>query len=184
MERMQKSPSSVKKLYCLWIKTGLEEKYIEEIQPALDSDFSENKCSGKLIFLGKQMRLKNGKEYIDPLFPGYVFFEADRAEDFAVLQEGKGFMKILPQSVSPQPLCEKDAEFVYSLLKYGSLIPIVHVQFNVNDRIEILDGPLKGKEASIVAVNRRNNRVNFEVRLMNGMHILGLTYEIVKKCEE
>lgn len=184
MERMQKSPNSVKKLYCLWIKTGLEEKYIEEIQPALDSDFSENKCSGKLIFLGKQMRLKSGKEYIDPLFPGYVFFEADCAEDFAVLQKGKGFIKMLPQNAVPQPLCEKDAELVYSFLKYGDVIPIVRVQFNVNDRIEILDGPLKGKEASIVAVNRRNNRVNFEVRLMNGMHILGLTYEIVKKCEE
>lgn len=190
MEQVQKSPTEylsprlAKKLYCLWVKTGFEDDFIKEIQPALDPDFGENKCSGKLIFLGKQMRLKSGKEYTDPLFPGYVFFEADRTEDFSVLQKGKGFIKILPQNADPQPLCEKDSELVYSFLKYGDVIPIVRVQFNVNDRIEILDGPLKGKEASIVAVNRRNKRVNFEVRLMNGMHILGLTYEIVKKKED
>lgn len=183
MEQMQTSPIPEKKLYCLWIKKGFEEKFIKEIQPVLDSCKTQKHCSGRLIFLGKQMRLKNGTEYVEPLFPGYVFFETCEAEDFTVLQKGNGFMKMLPQNATPEPLCEKDAKLVYSFLRFGPIIPIVHVQFNVNDRIEIVDGPLKGEEALIVAVNRRNKRVNFEVCLMNGMHILGLTYEVVKKKE-
>ncbi len=184
MEEAQKFSNHLKNLYCLWIKTGFEEDFIKQIQPVLDSDFAKSKCSGKLIFLGKQMRLKSGKEYIDPLFPGYVFFESNKIQDFTVLQEGKGFVKILPENTKPQPLCEKDTELVYSFLKYGPVIPICHVQFNVNDRIEILDGPFKGKEGHVVAVNRRNKRVNVEVSLMNGMHVLGLTYEVIKKRED
>ncbi|MBP5576084.1 MAG: hypothetical protein J6X67_04910, partial [Treponema sp.] len=81
--------------YCLYIKTGLEWDFVEEIQPQLDSP--NTPCSGKLYCLGKQMRLKNGKEYKDPIFPGYVFWETDSLNGLHLLQKGKGFLKILPQ---------------------------------------------------------------------------------------
>lgn len=60
-------------------------------------------------------------------------------------------------------------------------MPIVHVTFDMNDKIQILDGLFKGQEALVKAVNRRNKRVNFEVELMNGTRLIGLTYEVAKK---
>ena len=61
--------------YCIWVRTGFENKFIEKVQAVFDS-FPEEE-NGKLHCVGKQMRLKSGKEYIDPLFPGYVFWESD-----------------------------------------------------------------------------------------------------------
>ena len=61
--------------YCIWVKTGFENKFIEKIQPLFDSAPDEH--NGKLHCIGKQMRLKSGKEYIDPLIPGYIFWETD-----------------------------------------------------------------------------------------------------------
>lgn len=168
--------------YCLYIRTGLEWNFVEEIQPKLDSP--DTPCGGKLYCLGKQMRLKNGKEYKDPIFPGYVFWETDSLNGLHILQKGKGFLKILPQNSEPHFLEEKDVDLIRSFLRYGMIVPIVHVDFDVNDRIKILDGYFKGQEALVKAVNRRNKRVNFEVQLMNGTHIIGLTYELVKKLDK
>ena len=71
MELEEAETTEQKNFYCLYIKTGFEWNFVKEMQPVLDS--SESSCGGKLYCLGKQMRLKNGKEYIDTIFPSYVF---------------------------------------------------------------------------------------------------------------
>ena len=126
---------------------------------------------------------ENGKEYIDTLFPGYVFWETESLDGFSLVQKGRGFVKILQNNTEPLALTDEDVELIRSFLKYGTIMPIVRVTFDVNDRIQILDGIFKGQEGLIKAVNRRNKRVNFEVELMNGVRVIGLTYEIAKKAD-
>lgn len=170
--------------YCLWIRTGEEEAYVDDMQALLDSDDCD--FSGKLYFLRKQMRLKKGKEYVDPVFPGYVFLETAETDStkLLALKKGKGFIRFLPQNSPLQPLNPEDVEIVRSVVQFGTVIPIVHVTFDVNDRIQLLDGPCKNMSGRVIAVNRRNKRVNIDVEFMNGMHVLGLTYEEVQKIEE
>ena len=178
---MVENQSPKKKFYCLYIKTGCEWNYVKEMQPVLDSP--DTPCAGKLYCLGKQMRLKTGKEYIDTLFPSYVFWETDSLDGLSLLQKGKGCVSLLPQTSEPQQLSDNDLELIQSFLKYGDVMPIVHVDFDMNDKIQILDGLFKGQEALVKAVNLRNKRVNFEVELMNGTRIIGLTYEVVKRID-
>ncbi|WP_027727296.1 KOW motif-containing protein [Treponema sp. C6A8] len=170
-----------KKIYCIWVRTGQEDNYVKEMQPLLDS--GELEITGRLYVLKKQMRLKNGKEYMDLFFPGYVFFETSETEIIKLLplKKGKGFVKILPQTSAAQPLVQKDLNIIRSILRFGSTISIVHVDFNEDDKIVILDGPFKDFAGKIVAVNRRNKRVNVQFDFMNGLKIVGLTYEVVKK---
>ncbi|MDD5789781.1 MAG: hypothetical protein PUE30_04585 [Spirochaetia bacterium] len=178
----ESASTAQKNFYCLYIRTGLEWDFVREMQPVLDS--GESPCRGRLYCLGKQMRLKNGKEYIDTIFPSYVFWETDSFEGFSVLQKGKGFVKILPHNSEPAPLNSTDVSVVCSFLKYGTVMPILHVDFDVNDKIQILDGLFKGQEGLVVAVNRRNKRVNLEIQFMNGTRIIGLSYELIKKVKE
>jgi transcriptional antiterminator NusG len=104
-------------------------------------------------------------------------------ENFFLLRKGSGFIKFLPQNNPLQPLSPNDVEIVRSIVKYGTVIPVVHVAFDVNDRIQLLDGPCKDMSAKVIAVNRRNKRVNIDVEFMNGTRVLGLTYEEVRKVE-
>ena len=167
--------------YCIWVKTGFEEAFIKEIQPLID--LPESSLKGVLHFLKKQMRLKTGKMYYASLFPGYVFLETSEADitKFAVFKKGKGFIRFLPQNTEIEALSPNDLEIVRTILKYGTTIPIVHASFDENDRIVILDGPFKELPGKVVAVNRRNKRVNLEVELVNGIRLVGLTYEEVQK---
>ena len=177
----KESPPLVKLFYCLWVKTGLEETYISDVQPLLNG--TDVPLRGTLYFPKKKMRLKKGTEYCEPLFPGYVFFETTETdpEQLLPLKQGRGFIRFLPQNNQVQPLSASDMSIIESLVRFGSVLPIVHAQFDVNDRIVILDGPFKDLPGKIVAVNRRNKRVNIELEIMNGIRMVGLTYEEVRR---
>ena len=148
--------------YCIWVKTGFENKFIEKIQPLFDSapDEHPDEHNGKLHCIGKQMRLKSGKEYIDPLIPGYIFWETDNFSRIQDIKDEEGFIGFLPNDKEIKPLSARDTELVTSFLKYGSVIPIINVRFDVNDRIVIVDGLFKGMEGFISDVNRSNKRIN------------------------
>lgn len=165
--------------YCIWVKTGFEYKFAKKIQSHFDSFKDEQ--NGKIHCIGKQMRLKNGKEYIAPLIPGYIFWETDNLLRIQDIKDEKGFINFIPNDNGVKPLSAKDAELVTSFLKYGSVIPILNVQFDINDRIVIVDGLFKGMEGFITDVNRSNKRINFEVTLINGKRVLSLSYQELKK---
>ena len=168
-------------IYCISVRTGIEESYISTVQSVLDSP--DSPFSGKLYFLKKRMRLKTGKEYFEPFFPGYVFLQTEELDDakLRILAKYSGFLRYLPSTTDIQPLSKLDLEIVTSMLKFGTTIEIVPVMFDENDRIIILDGPFKNLPGKIIAVNRRNKRVNIQLDFMNGMRVIGLTYEEIKK---
>ena len=130
------------------------------------------------------MRLRSGKEFIDPLLPGYIFWETDNLSRIQDIKDEEGFIDFLPNDNGIKPLSTRDTELVTSFLKYGSVIPIVNVRFDVNDRIVIVDRLFKGMEGFISDVNRSNKRINFEVTLMDGKRILSLSYQELQKKEE
>lgn len=86
-------------LYCISVKTGLEEKFKENVLPLVNG----NNCAfqGFIHILRKRMRLKNRKEYFDAFFPGYVFLETEECEasKLYVLSGEKYFLRFYPQIV-------------------------------------------------------------------------------------
>ena len=93
----------------------------------------------------------------------------------------KGFLHFPPANASLQPLSDHDENLVKAILSFGSTIGLVPVAFDEGDRIVILDGPFKDCSGRVVAVNRRNKRVNIELDFLNSARIFGLTYTEVRK---
>ena len=121
-------------LYCISVKTGQEEKFKENVLPLVNG----NNCAfqGFIHILRKRMRLKNGKEYFDAFFPGYVFLETEECEasKLYVLSGEKYFLRFLPSNSSVSPLVKGDLEIVSSILSFGSTVGIVPVKFDAGDR--------------------------------------------------
>ena len=153
-------------LYCISVKTGLEEKFKENVLPLVNG----NNCAfqGFIHILRKRMRLKNGKEYFDAFFPGYVFLETEECEasKLYVLSGEKYFLRFLPSNSSVSPLVKGDLEIVSSILRFGSTVGIVPVKFDAGDRVIITDGPFKDFSGNVIAVNRRNKRLNIQIEFM------------------
>lgn len=165
--------------YRIWGKTGFENKFIEKLQPLFDSVPDEH--NGKLHCIGKQMRLRSGKEYIDPLILGYIFWETDNLSRIQDIKDEEGFIDFFPNDNGIKTLSAKDTELVTSFLRYGSVIPILNVQFDVNDIIQIIDSLFKGMEGFISDLNRSNKCINFDITLLDGKRILTLSYREIQK---
>lgn len=168
-------------IFCISVRTGFEEKFKESVEPVFEKSLET--VNGIVHLLKKKMRLKTGKEYSEQFFPGYVFFETEEndAAKFRFFHKGKGFLRFLPSGSLPRPLENKDLEIVKTIMNCGSVMGIVPVDFDKNDRIVIVEGPLKDMSGKVVAVNRRNKRLNIELEFMGGAKIVGLSYEVVKK---
>ncbi|MGN0728904.1 transcription termination/antitermination protein NusG [Treponema sp.] len=169
------------KFYCISVRTGAEDKFKESVLSFVEGE--ERVICGRLHVLKKRMRLKKGKEYIECIFPGYVFLETDETDAAKLMcfSEGKGFLRFLPSSKDLNPLAQNDSDIVQALLQFGSTVGIVPVTFDKGDRIVIMDGPFKDFSGRVVAVNRRNKRLNIEIDFMNGVKVVGLTYEEVQR---
>ena len=74
-----------------------------------------------------------------------------------------------------------DYDCVVSLRDYGETIGFTAVTFDENDRIVITGGPFKDLTGTVVAVNRRNHRVNIRLDVFNRATVVGLTYYDIKK---
>ena len=170
--------------YCISVWTGMEESYREHVQAALDAP--DAPLRGTVHFLRKQMRLKKGKEYYEPFFPGYVFLETEEtdAAKLRAVTAGKGFIRFLPSNEMVRPLAGGDRDIVSAILQFGTTVGIVPVAFDVGDRIVILDGPFKERTGSVIAVNRRNKRLNIQFDFLSSARIIGLTYEEVRDAHE
>ncbi len=165
--------------YCIAVRTGSEEKFKCRCQEIL----SKNRIDGEIILFKKKMRTKKGIDYEEMLFPGYAFFmtESHDLSKFYLLRNADGFYHFLPNAAAPLALTGTDYDCIARLMIYGTTVDIVPVTFDKNDRIVILDGPFAGLEGTVKAVNRRNRRVNIQLDFMNGMQVIGLTYDIVGK---
>lgn len=168
-------------IFCISVRTGFEEKFKESVEPVFEKSLKS--VSGIIHLLKKKMRLKTGKEYYDQFFPGYVFLETEEtdAAKFRFFRKGKGFLRFLPSNQDLRPLENKDLEIVKTIMNCGSTVGILPVTFDKNDRIVITEGPLKDMSGKVVAVNKRNKRLNIELDFMGNAKIVGLSYEVVQK---
>ncbi len=167
-------------LYCISVRTGQEDEFIESVA---DLFKPKGEIKGQLYFLKKQMRLKTGKEYFEPFFPGYVFFQTDENDSVKLrfLEAGKGFLRFLPSNQDIKTLSSKDFAIISSIMQFGNTVGIVPVKFNEGDRIVITDGPFSAFSGNVKSVNRRNKRVNIELEFLGAVREVSLSYELVQK---
>lgn len=167
--------------YCMAVRTGGEDFFRERASSLLEDP--DTGIDGRILVFKKLMRTKTGTIYEEPFFPGYVFFETRSlfSPRFSVFRKINGFYYFLPKDSDTEPLKGFDYECVQNLKKYGETIGFAPVTFDENDRIVITGGPFKDFAGTVVAVNRRNHRVNIRLDVFNRATVVGLTYYDIRK---
>lgn len=159
------------------VKTGCEDRFKDAAAEKLASkgDFS------KLYFFKKQMKSRAGSSFLEPLFPGYIFMETEKLEYSSIdlLKKINGFYHFLFNNVSPQRIQGEDLEYYSAFRKNGEILGLSKVSFDENQRIVIVDGPLKGFEGKIIRVNRRCQRVTISIDMFSDQKKVDLCYSEV-----
>ncbi len=139
-------------------------------------------CSGeRIIFPRREMiQRKKGRRYkkVQPLFPGYLFLETSELTDELIHDASRcpNIIHFLPDNRRIQPVSEDDEKLLKPFLRDDGLTPLVHIKFNENDRVIILEGPLKGQEGLILKVDRRRRRLRVKLNLYETGHLIDFGY--------
>ncbi len=142
--------------YALHIKTGQEFQLQKLIYEKLPKEVNIFCPQRELMIRRKGKNLKQ----TTPLFPGYLFLKATEisANTLSILKTINGFFQILPSNKEIKPIPPEDMQFMDTLFNKNYIASLSTARFDENDRIEIIDGPLKGKEGLIIKVNKRKCR--------------------------
>jgi len=163
--------------FALHIKTGFETQIQQLIAEKLPSEISVFCPMRELMIRRKGKTFKETK----PLFPGYIFVKAEEitANILAALKSIPGFFQILPSNKNIKPVLKQDMQFLDSLFKKNFTAHISKARFDENDRIEIIEGPLKGKEGLIVKVDKRKGRAKIVINAFDKQHFVDLGFELI-----
>lgn len=165
--------------YVIQVVTNREKSFCENVKK-LSSFLSENY---KFIFLTRELQIrKQGVVSVEekPVFPSYVFLESEGElldGTLAELKKIPGFCKFLNSNKDISPLVDKDLEVIKHFMKIGEKLGSSLVRFDENDRIVVLEGPLKGLEGNIVKVDRRKKRAKVQMDIKGYLHTFDLGFE-------
>ncbi len=163
--------------------TGEEQRFIslalDALQHATDlhEDYRFWWPRRKLTIRRKGRRFRT----LSPLFPGYVFLEADDVTEslFRRIRRVTGFVRFLKDNNDIRPLPPEDLELVRHFLSFGEIVTESKVTFDENNRIVVQEGPLKGLEGNIVKVDRRKGRAKVRLDMYEDAFLIDLGFEII-----
>ncbi|MFP4114013.1 MAG: antiterminator LoaP [Spirochaetota bacterium] len=121
------------------------------------------------------------EETLAPIFPGYVFLEAEEIDEtlFMTLKRLPGFYRFLESNDRIRALSGTDLELVAHFVRFGEVIGKSKVVFDENSRIEVKDGPLAGLEGRIVKVDRRKQRAKVRLDLYQESFLVDFGFEVL-----
>jgi transcription termination/antitermination protein NusG len=168
--------------YTIHVLTSSEDDFARRLLPVLGQ--------GRLIVPKKMMPIRRGGKKLQkllPVFPGYVFIESedilDELSAYWVIRRTPGFIRFLRESSSPSPLSDRDVALLRRFMSFGEYADTSKVTFDENDRIVVLEGPLRGLEGQIVKVNRRKGRAKVLLDMYGEAFPIDLGFEVVERVK-
>jgi transcriptional antiterminator NusG len=168
--------------YVFQVRTGHEQRAREiagkEIGPYLSLHWPRRE-------LEIRRRGKKRRE-ISPIFPGYLFLEADTLGNalYWQIRHLPGFIRFLEDNHNVRPLKHDEERLLLHFLGFGEVVERSRVRFDENSRIEVLAGPLKGLEGRIVKVDKRKKRAKVRLDLYEDTFLIDFGFEDISPAHE
>ena len=171
--------------YAIQVKTRAEDRFIKLLKS------KHPDITLPVHFLRRRLDIRRAgkiKATTPPVFPGYLFIEAESSEEIQLykwkFKQTEGFYRFLKSNQDITPLKDKDLELVLHFINNaGSIAGRSKVYFNENSRIVVVEGPLFGLEGRIVKVDRRKERAKIMLDLYNDSFTIDLAFENIGATE-
>jgi transcription termination/antitermination protein NusG len=165
--------------YVVQVMTSEEEKFLGHISRQLPEGVLRILWPRRKLFIRRRGRRIPS---LAPIFPGYLFLEAETLppESYWVLRKTPGFIRFLDSNQNVRPLSGVDRELIVHFLRFGPVVETSRVHFDENARIRVIEGPLKGLEGNIVKVDRRKGRAKVKLDLYNESFLVDFGFETIQ----
>ena len=169
--------------YIIQVATGREQAFIGGVQKKAP----EVAQTHNFIYLTRELYIRRqGKTLREeqPVFPSYIIMQTTGTVDgqtVLALKALPDFYHFLKSNTEITALAGNDLAIIEHFLGLGPRIGPSLVRFDQDNRIVVIEGPLKGIEGSIIKVDRRKQRAKIRVDFAGSAHTMDLGFEDIER---
>ena len=155
--------------YVVTTYSGHEESVKEKLEMRTESMGMQDHIFRVIIPETTEIEIKDGvkKEKKKKMFPSYVLVEMIMSDEAWYIVRNTpgvtGFIGSSGKGAKPTPLLPQEIDHI--IVQMGMSRMDIESELAVNDPIVIVDGPFKGMEGTINAIDLENNRITVMIDL-------------------
>jgi transcriptional antiterminator NusG len=175
---------STRQWYTLQVSSGFEEKVENEIKQRIKGVDMNDKIFDVLVPREKTIEIKNGSRKVldKKIFQGYVLVEAKLTDEvWYILRNTPGVTGFVGAGNTPTPVSEGEIREIKK--RMGAKEPVQEIDYNVNEVVNIVDGPFKGFEGYIDEIDAAKGKLKVLVSMFGRDTSVELDALQVKKID-
>ena len=166
------------KWYVVHTYSGYENKVKTDLEKTVKNRELEDYIFDIVVPMEEQIEIKDGKRKtnLKKVFPGYVLVKMVVTEEsWYIVRNTRGVTGFVGSGTDPIPLTEEE------IRKMGFELTEVNVDYDVNDSVKILNGPLENFVGVVQEINKEKHKVKVLVSMFGRETPVELEFSQVQK---
>ena len=166
------------KWYVVHTYSGYENKVKTDLEKTVKNRELEDYIFDIVVPMEEQIEIKDGKRKtnLKKVFPGYVLVKMIVTEEsWYIVRNTRGVTGFVGSGTDPIPLTEEE------IRKMGFELTQVNVDYDINDSVKILNGPLENFVGVVQEINKEKHKVKVLVSMFGRETPVELEFSQVQK---
>ena len=168
----------VPKWYVVHTYSGYENKVKTDLEKTIKNRELEKYFFNVVVPMEEQVEIKDGKRKVNlkKVFPGYVLIKMIVTEGtWYIVRNTRGVTGFVGSGTNPIPLTEQE------IRNMGFEEVPVNVDYQVNDTVQVINGPLEGFIGTVLEINQEKQKVKVLVSMFGRETPAELEFSQVQK---
>ena len=174
MSQEEKEP----KWYVVHTYSGYENKVKTDLEKTIKNRELEDFFFDIVVPMEEQIEIKEGKRKtnLKKVFPGYVLIKMIVTEEsWYIVRNTRGVTGFVGSGTDPIPLTNEE------IRNMGFEMAVVNVDYDVNDTVRVVNGPLATFIGTVQEINKEKNKVKVLVSMFGRETPVELEFSQVEK---
>jgi len=164
--------------YVVHTYSGYENKVKTDLEKTIKNRELENFFFDIVVPMEEQIEIKDGKRKtnLKKVFPGYVLVKMIVTEEsWYIVRNTRGVTGFVGSGTDPIPLTNEE------IRNMGFETVVINVDYNVDDSVKVINGPLTGFIGTVQEINKEKNKVKVLVSMFGRETPVELEFSQVEK---
>lgn len=175
---MSQEKSTEPKWYVVHTYSGYENKVKTDLEKTIKNRELEDYFFDIVVPMEEQIEIKDGKRKtnLKKVFPGYVLVKMIVTEEsWYIVRNTRGVTGFVGSGTDPIPLTNEE------IRNMGFEATVINVDYDVNDTVRVVNGPLASFIGTVQEINKEKNKVKVLVSMFGRETPVELEFSQVEK---
>ena len=166
--------------YVVHTYSGYENKVKTDLEKTVKNRELEDYFFDIIVPMEEQIEIKDGKRKanLKKVFPGYVLIKMIVTEEtWYIVRNTRGVTGFVGSGTDPIPLTEEEIRAM------GFEEATINVDYEVNDSVQILNGPFKDSVGTVQEINKEKHKVKVLISMFGRETPVELEFSQIQKVD-